>query len=264
MLTVAAFYCFADLPDPAARAKALQTLCEVRGVLGTAILAPEGINGTMAGAADAIAALRAEIVGWPGFAAPEWKQSRAEVPPFRRLKVRLKPEIVTLGAPEANPRGRTGTRVAPQDWSALIAAPDVVMIDTRNRYEVAAGTFPGAVDPGTDRFAEFPAWWAAHRDTFKGKRIATFCTGGVRCEKATSLLLAEGVPEVFHLAGGVLAYLEHVPRAESRWQGECFVFDERVTVGPGLSPGSQAMCPDCGWPVPPGAACRNCAPARAP
>jgi len=260
MLTVAAFYCFADMPDPAACAATLRAMCQSRAITGTAILAPEGINGTMAGPPEAIAALRGHITGWPGFAAPEWKESTAAVQPFRRLKIRLKPEIVTLGAPLADPRRRAGTRVAPQDWNALIAAPDVAVIDTRNRHEVAAGTFPGAIDPGINRFTDFPAWWAAVREGLKGKRIAMFCTGGVRCEKATSLLLAEGLSEVFHLSGGVLNYLVQVPSEDSRWQGECFVFDERVAVGPGMVPGTHATCPDCGWPVPQGAVCPNCAP----
>jgi UPF0176 protein len=182
----------------------------------------------------------------PGCAALEWKESRAEAMPFRRMKVRVKAEIVTMGQPGVDPLAGTGRYVEAAAWNALIAAPDVAVIDTRNAYEVAIGTFRGAVDPGTETFREFPAWWAANRARFEGKRIAMFCTGGIRCEKSTNFLISQGVEEVFHLKGGILKYLEEIPEEESLWQGECFVFDGRVSVGHGLRPGGLTSCGACG------------------
>ncbi len=247
MITVAALYHFTRLADPAALIPPLRALAEAEGVRGTLLLAPEGVNGTIAGSRAGIDAVLAHLQTLcPGL---EWKESHAETLPFKRLKVRLKREIVTMGQPDVDPLARVGHYVAPQDWNALISDPDVAVNDTRNAYETAIGTFQGAIDPGTASFRDFPAWWQQNRERFTGKRIAMFCTGGIRCEKSTNYLLGQGVPEVFHLKGGILKYLEEVPEAESRWQGECFVFDERVSVGHGLVPGGHTTCHACGDPL---------------
>ncbi len=169
--------------------------------------------------------------------------------PFARLKVRLKREIVTMGQPGVDPASGTGHYVEPADWNALISAPDVAVIDTRNAYETAIGSFAGAIDPGTSAFRDFPAWWQENRARFEGKRIAMFCTGGIRCEKSTNYLLGQGVDQVFHLRGGILKYLEQVPEADSLWQGQCFVFDQRVSLGHGLQPGGLALCHACRRPL---------------
>jgi UPF0176 protein len=248
MLTVAALYRFTPFADPAALAGPLRAACTAAGVRGTLILAPEGLNGTIAGTAEGIAAVLVHIRALPGCADLVPRESRAQTMPFGRLKIRLKREIVTLGQPQVDPRAATGQYVAPADWNALIAAPDVAVIDTRNAYEVAEGTFAGAIDPGTASFRDFPAWWQANRDRFAGKRIAMFCTGGIRCEKSTSFLRSEGVEQVYHLQGGILAYLDQIPPAQSLWRGRCFVFDERGGLGHGLLPqgdaGAQACPPD--------------------
>lgn len=236
MLTVAALYRFTRFDNPAALAGSLRLLCEVSGVKGTLILAPEGINGTIAGPRDGIDAVLAHIRALPGCVGLVPRESRAEAMPFGRLKVRLKREIVTLGQPGVNPQAGTGTYVSPEAWNALIAAPDVAVIDTRNDYEVAVGSFAGAIDPGTAHFRDFPAWWQANRDRFNDKRIAMFCTGGIRCEKSTNYLIGQGMTDVFHLRGGILAYLDAVPPRESLWRGTCFVFDERGGLGHGLVP----------------------------
>lgn len=249
--TVAAFYRFAPVPDAAARQRRLARLGCALGVKGSILLAPEGVNGTIAGQAEAVAEVLDHIRAWPGFAGMAARESHAPAPPFGRLKVRLKPEIVTLRAP-ADPAARVGTYVAPADWNALIADPDVALIDARNAYEVALGTFAGALDPGTAAFSDFPAWWNANRDRLAGKRIAMFCTGGIRCEKATSWLLDQGVGEVFHLQGGILAYLAEIPAERSLWRGACFVFDDRVALGHGLVPTGDANCPGCRHPLRPG------------
>ncbi len=251
MITVAALYHFAPLPEPEARRAPLFALCEAAGVTGTLILAQEGVNGTIAGPRDGVEAVIAHLRGWPGFAGLDWKRSRAETAPFRRLKVRVKREIVTMGQPGVDPLASVGTHVPAAAWNALIAAPDVAVIDTRNAYEVSIGSFEGAIDPGTASFAEFPAWWAANKARFDGKRIAMFCTGGIRCEKSTSYLKAQGVEEVFHLQGGILKYLETVPQADSAWRGDCFVFDGRVAVGHGLAQGRHGICHACRRPVAP-------------
>ncbi|WP_278913690.1 rhodanese-related sulfurtransferase [Deinococcus wulumuqiensis] len=245
--TVAALYQFRALPDPAALREELRALGEQLGLCGTLIVAPEGINGTVAGSAAAVAELRAFLLA-AGFEQMEYKESQASEQPFKRFKVRLKKEIVTLGVPVA-PRERVGTYLDPHEWNALLADPDVIVVDTRNRYEVKAGTFQGAVDPEIDSFREFPAWVDEHLSGAEGKKIAMFCTGGIRCEKSTSLLLQKGFRDVFHLRGGILKYLEDVPESESRWDGECFVFDGRVTVGHGLREGGAVMCHSCGWPL---------------
>ncbi len=249
MLTVAALYHFTRFPDPAALRPGLLESCTANGVKGSLLLAPEGINGTIAGTRDGIDAVLTAIRGLPGCAGLEWKESFAESMPFGRMKVRLKREIVTMGQPDVDPLARVGSYVQPSDWNALIIDPDTVVIDTRNDYEVAIGTFQGAVDPGTRAFGEFPDWWQAHREQFAGKRIAMFCTGGIRCEKSTNYLLGQGVDQVYHLKGGILKYLEDVPAADSFWQGECFVFDNRVSVGHMLVPGDLRSCWACRRPV---------------
>jgi UPF0176 protein len=251
MVLVSAFYRFAPLPDAADRRGPLARLGCGLGVRGSILLAPEGVNGTIAGEAGAVARVLDHIRAWPGFDGLAERRSRAPAQPFGRLKVKLKPEIVTFGTP-ADPAARVGTHVAPADWNDLITAPDVAVIDTRNAYEVALGTFQGALDPGTAAFSDFPAWWAAQAQALKGKRIAMFCTGGIRCEKATSWLLDQGVGEVFHLRGGILAYLAEVPEERSLWRGGCFVFDDRVALGHGLVPTGDANCPGCRHPLQPG------------
>ena len=249
MLTVAALYRFTRFPDPAALKPGLLETCLAHGVRGSLLLAPEGINGTIAGTRAGIDAALAAIRALPGCADLDWKESPAEVMPFGRMKVKIKREIVTMGQPDVDPLARVGHYVAPADWNALIADPDTVLIDTRNDYEVAIGTFRGAVDPGTRAFGEFPDWWQENRDRFAGKRVAMFCTGGIRCEKATNFLLGQGVNDVYHLKGGILKYLEDIPEAQSQWQGQCFVFDDRVSVGHGLRPGGLAICGACRRPV---------------
>jgi UPF0176 protein len=249
MLIVAALYQFSRFPDPAALRSGLEDACRAHGVKGSLLLAPEGINGTIAGTREGIDAVLAAIRALPGCAGLEWKESFADSMPFGRMKVKLKREIVTMGQPDVDPLARVGNYVAPQDWNALISDADTVVIDTRNDYEVAIGTFEGAVDPGTRSFGEFPEWWQANRDRFAGKRIAMFCTGGIRCEKSTNYLLGQGLNEVYHLKGGILKYLEDVPAEQSLWHGECFVFDDRVSVGHGLKPGGLKSCGACRRPV---------------
>ena len=251
MITVAALYRFARFSDPAGLRAPLLSACLSGGVKGTLLLAPEGINGTIAGEAAAIDAVIAHIGALPGCADLELKFSSAAVMPFHRMKVRLKREIVTMGQPDIDPLADVGIYVSPADWNALIDAPDTVVIDTRNDYEVKIGSFAGAIDPQTQAFSDFPAWFQEHRGEIAGKRIAMFCTGGIRCEKATAYLKSEGVDEVYHLKGGILKYLEDTPPEESRWLGECFVFDERVAVGHGLAPGTHALCRACRMPVSP-------------
>ena len=269
MLTVAALYHFTPFPDPQALKAPLAKCACAQGVRGTLLLAPEGINGTIAGTREGVDAVLAHIRALPGCADLDCKESGAETMPFGRMKVRLKREIVTMGQPDVNPKAAVGRYVAPGDWNALIRAPDVAVIDTRNDYEVEIGTFAGAVDPGTRSFRDFPDWWRANRDRFAGKRIAMFCTGGIRCEKSTNFLLGEGVAEVFHLKGGILKYLEEIPEADSLWRGECFVFDRRVSLGHGLRPGSHGLCHACRRPLAPedqdrpeyeeGVSCHRCA-----
>ena len=248
-LTVAALYHFARLADPAGRQGPLLDLCRAQGLCGTLLLAPEGVNGTIAGPRAGILAVLDHIRAWPGFAGLDWKESAADAPPFARMKVRLKAEIVTMGQPDMDPATTTGHYVAPRDWNAMIAAPDVAVIDTRNDYEVQIGTFQGAVDPGTKSFRDFPAWWTDNAHRFQGKRIAMFCTGGIRCEKSTNYLISQGVDQVYHLQGGILKYLEDVPQEDSAWQGECFVFDQRVSLTHGLAQGRHGLCHACRRPL---------------
>ena len=251
MLTVAALYHFTRFDDPSALRGGLLTCATAQGVKGSLLLAREGINGTIAGTRQGIDAVLTHIRALPGCGGLEWKESPADKMPFGKMKVKLKREIVTMGQPDVDPTARVGHYVDAADWNTLIAAPDVAVIDTRNAYEVSIGTFAGAIDPGTSSFSEFPAWWAENRDRFHNKRIAMFCTGGIRCEKSTNWLLQQGVTEVFHLKGGILKYLETVPEERSLWQGECFVFDKRVSVGHGLVPGQLSVCGACRRPVTP-------------
>ncbi|MDF0603662.1 rhodanese-related sulfurtransferase [Psychromarinibacter sp. C21-152] len=249
MVIVAALYRFAPVADPAALRPVLRELCEGHGVKGTLLLATEGINGTIAGPRAGLDAVLARIRALPGFAELDWKESAAETMPFARLKVRLKREIVTMGQPGVDPTAAVGRYVDPADWNALISAPDVAVIDTRNDYEVEIGSFDGAVDPKTKSFGEFPAWWEANKHRFHNKRLAMFCTGGIRCEKATSWLIGQGVEEVYHLKGGILKYLEEVPEEESLWHGACFVFDRRVSLEHGLRAGEHVLCHACRRPL---------------
>lgn len=268
MYTIAALYHFSRFDDPAGLRPALLDLCTRADIRGTLLLAREGINGTIAGPRAGIDAVLAHIRALPGCADLEWKEATADHPPFARMKVRLKKEIVTMGQPDVDPQARVGHYVEPQDWNDLIRAPDVAVIDTRNDYEVAIGTFEGAVDPKTDTFRDFPAWWNDNKDRFHNKRIAMFCTGGIRCEKSTNYLLGQGVKEVFHLKGGILRYLEEMPEDDSTWQGECFVFDNRVSVGHGLKEGPHLLCHGCRRPILPsdktrpeyedGVSCHHC------
>ncbi|MCK0127962.1 rhodanese-related sulfurtransferase [Erythrobacter sp. F6033] len=250
-IQVAALYCFAPFDDPAVHQLPLQEVCEGAGTKGTILLAPEGVNGTIAGAPDAIKAVLDHIRSLPGCAEFDVKFSHADEMPFNRMKVRLKREIVTMGEPDIDPLNSVGRYVAPEDWNDLISDPDTIVIDTRNDYEVAVGTFEGAVDPKTKSFREFPTWFREHREELlEGKKkVAMFCTGGIRCEKSTSFLRAEGIEDVFHLKGGILKYLETVPEEDSKWEGECFVFDQRVAVKHGLELGSYGQCFACRMPL---------------
>ncbi|MEZ5680211.1 MAG: rhodanese-related sulfurtransferase [Erythrobacter sp.] len=252
---IAALYQFTRFDDPAAIRPALLELCEAQEVRGTLLLAHEGINGTIAGSDEGIEAVLDHIRSLPGCAGLEVKESRASEPPFHRTKVRLKKEIVTMGQPDLDPLDGVGTYVAPEDWNALISDPDTILIDTRNDYEVQIGTFRGAEDPGTKSFREFPEWFRARRAEFEAEgrtpKVAMFCTGGIRCEKSTAFARAEGLDEVFHLKGGILNYLEHIPAEQSLWEGKCFVFDERVSVGHGLEVGEHTLCRACRVPLSP-------------
>ena len=249
MYIVAALYHFTRFPDPAALRAPLMTVCQDNGIGGTLLLAKEGVNGTIAGTRSGIDAVLAHLRSLPGCADLEHKESLSDTPPFNRMKVRLKKEIVTMGQPDVDPMTGTGHYVDPADWNALIQSPDVAVIDTRNDYEVAIGTFYGAIDPETKSFGEFPAWWEENKDRFHNKKIAMFCTGGIRCEKSTNYLIGQGVDEVYHLKGGILKYLENVPEEESTWDGECFVFDARVSVGHGLKQGPHMLCYACRRPI---------------
>jgi UPF0176 protein len=235
---VAAFYQFTALPDFRELREPLRAFCAGLGLKGSVLLASEGINGTLSGSEDGIAALVEELQHGELFGGRldnlELKYSQADAMPFGRMKVRLKREIVTLGDGAADPTKQVGIYVEPSDWNALIASPDTLVIDTRNAFEVAMGTFEGAIDPKIASFGQFRDFVAQQLDRAKHRKIAMFCTGGIRCEKASALLLGQGFAEVYHLKGGILKYLEQMPEAESRWRGDCFVFDERVALGHGL------------------------------
>jgi len=250
----AAFYKFVDLPDYADRRAPLLAFCEAHNVKGLVLLAQEGVNSTIAGMPEDVHAVLAYLRQDPKLADLEHKQSWTSKAPFHRMKVRLKKEIVTLGVEGISPVKRVGQYVKPEDWNALISAPDVVVIDTRNDYEVEIGTFKGALDPQIQSFSQLPKWVqhakALEEKNGKKPRVAMFCTGGIRCEKSTSLMLEHGFEDVYHLQGGILKYLELVPPEKSLWEGECFVFDERVSVGHGLKPGLHELCRACREPLP--------------
>ncbi len=251
MPVVATFYRFTPFSDPQLLRAPLEDLCAEVGTCGTILLAREGVNGTIAGSGAGIEAVLSHLRSLPGCAGLTARRSDAPAMPFVRMKVRIKCEIAALGRPDADPARRTGARVAPRDWNALIEAPDVAVIDTRNVYETAIGGFAGAIDPRLGRFGDFPAWWHAYRAGLEGRRIAMFCTGGIRCEKASSFLLGAGAAEVFQLEGGILGYLASVPPETSLWHGSCFVFDGRVALGPDLAPGAHVLCHACGAAVAP-------------
>ncbi len=250
MIDVASFYRFVDVADPAALRDALAARGRERGLLGTVLLAAEGVNGSLAGDGDAIR----ELLGWLarelGLDAPlDARWTRAAEPPFRKFRVRVKPEIVTLGRPDVRPQRGTGRHVTPAEWNALLEDPRTLVIDTRNRYEVEVGSFPRAVDPGTDSFRDFPAFAERLAGEAGGRPVAMFCTGGIRCEKASALLMELGVDEVYQLQGGVLNYLAEVGDADNRWDGECFVFDTRVAVDRDLAEGGYTQCHACRRPL---------------
>ena len=250
---ITAFYKFVELPDFAELKAPLLACCEANEVKGTILLASEGINSTIAGSAAGVHAVLTHLRRDPRLVDLQHKEAFSARAPFHRLKVRLKREIVTMGVFGINPGRMAGTYVKPQDWNALISDPDVVVIDTRNDYEVGLGTFAGAIDPKIQNFSMLPEWArqapALKAAAGKKPRVAMFCTGGIRCEKSTSFLRAQGFDEVYHLEGGILKYLETVPPAQSLWQGQCFVFDERVSVGSDLKPGPHQLCRGCRQPL---------------
>ncbi|MEA5583181.1 rhodanese-related sulfurtransferase [Nodularia harveyana UHCC-0300] len=246
---VATLYKFVSLPDFAEKQEPLLSYCQSQGVKGTILLAAEGINGTIAGSRVAIDSVLAFLRADPPLADLEHKESYTETQPFERMKVRLKAEIVTMGLPEVDPNQQVGTYVTPEEWNDLICDPEVIVIDTRNDYEVNIGTFKTAQNPQTKSFREFPEYVSHNLDPNQHKKVALFCTGGIRCEKASSFMLSQGFAEVYHLKGGILKYLESVPTEESLWEGECFVFDERVAVRHGLESGSHELCFGCGHPI---------------
>lgn len=248
-IVVAALYKFVTLEDYRALREPLLAAMEGNGVKGTLLLAEEGINGTVSGTRAAIDALLAWLRNDPRLVDIDHKESYCAEQPFQRTKVKLKREIVTLGVPGVDPNQAVGTYVEAQDWNALISDPEVLLIDTRNDYEVAIGTFAGAIDPRTKSFREFPDYVRQHFDPARHKKVAMFCTGGIRCEKASSYMLNEGFEEVYHLQGGILKYLEEVPAEQSLWQGDCFVFDNRVTVRHDLTEGEYELCHACRQPV---------------
>jgi len=248
--TVAALYCFAHLPHFRDLQTPLLDLCKAQGVRGTLLLAREGINGTIAGSQQGIQLVVDFITAQPELHQPELKYSTATAMPFHRMKVRLKKEIVTMGVENIDPLASAGTYVAPEEWNALIADEETIVIDTRNDYEYAIGSFKGAVDPNIKTFRDFPRWVADHEEELRrAKKIAMFCTGGIRCEKSTAYVRSLGFDEVYHLKGGILKYLETVPEDESLWQGQCFVFDERVSVAHGLQQGGLQLCRACRRPL---------------
>ncbi|MEM8640921.1 MAG: rhodanese-related sulfurtransferase [Cyanobacteria bacterium P01_G01_bin.54] len=246
---VATFYKFVDLPDAVQKQQQLSACSQHWSIRGTILLATEGINGTIAGTSAAVGQVLAEIRRDRRLTDLVVKESIAQDWPFGQLKIKVKPEIVTFGHPEVNPNKQVGTYVTPQDWNAVIQDPDVTVIDTRNTYEVAIGTFQGAQNPQTESFRDFPDYVKSHLDPSKHPKVAMFCTGGIRCEKASAYLLQQGFEAVYHLQGGILNYLEAVPPEQSLWQGDCFVFDDRVALQPNLQPGSYRLCCNCGYPI---------------
>jgi UPF0176 protein len=272
-VVVVAFYKFVTLPDFAELRAPLLAVARANAVKGTVLLAEEGINSTISGSRSGIDAVLAHLQRDQRFSDLVIKYSSARGSTFDRLKVRLKREIVTLGQPQVDPTRKVGTYVAPADWNALIGDPDVLVIDTRNAYEVGIGTFKGAVNPNTRSFSEFPAYVEHHLQNARQRKVAMFCTGGIRCEKASSYLLSQGFEDVYHLEGGILKYLETASPETSLWQGECYVFDQRVALAHGLSPGTHDACRACGYPISladkassvfrDGAACPHCADGQA-
>ncbi len=246
---VAAFYKFVALPDFKELQAGIQQSAISNQVMGTILLADEGINGTVSGPDKGVRALLDYIKSDERISDLEHKESWAEENPFYRMKVRLKKEIVTLGVEGVSPKKSVGEYIDPENWNEFISDPDVVVVDTRNDYEVEIGTFKGAVDPETTSFRELPEWVEGQDNLLKGKKIAMFCTGGIRCEKSTNYLLGQGVEDVYHLKGGILRYLEEMPSEDSTWQGECFVFDNRVSVGHGLVEGPHKLCHGCRRPI---------------
>jgi UPF0176 protein len=248
-IVVAALYRFVSLPDYESLRQPLIDYCQSQNIKGTLLLASEGINGTVAGSRDSIDNLLHYLRSDPRLADIDHKESFYDTSPFYRMKVKLKKEIVTMGVEGIDPKQVVGTYVKPQDWNALISDPDVILIDTRNYYEYAIGTFKGAKDPHTTNFREFPQYVADNLDPTKHKKVAMFCTGGIRCEKSTAYLKEQGFDEVYHLQGGILKYLEDVPKEQSLWEGECFVFDNRVAVDHDLQKGSYDQCHGCRHPI---------------
>jgi len=248
-IVVAALYQFTPLPDFENRQARLLDTAIDHDVLGTILLASEGINGTIAGPRAGVDAVLAHIKTFPGCANLDWKESYTDENPFYRMKVRLKKEIVTMGLSDIAPEQSHERYVEPQDWNAVISDPDTVVIDTRNDYEVGIGAFEDAINPQTKSFRDFPAWFRKFREDNDIKKVAMYCTGGIRCEKSTAFLRSEGIDDVVHLKGGILKYLETVPQETSLWRGECFVFDQRVSVGHDLAPGSYDMCHACRQPI---------------
>jgi UPF0176 protein len=268
-IRVAAFYRFISLPQFRDLQEPMMRALRNAGAKGSVLLAEEGFNGTVAAPADKIPAVIEALSKVTGCADFDVKYSATTEMPFKRLKVKLKKEIVTIGTVAANPNEKVGQYVEPENWNALISDPDVVLIDTRNDYEVKIGTFKGAIDPQTTTFGQFPAYVREKLDANKNARVAMFCTGGIRCEKASSFMINEGYENVYHLKGGILKYLEVMPREGSLWEGACFVFDERVAVGHGLEITGHKMCHGCLEPIMPedltsplyeeGVACPKCA-----
>lgn len=246
---VCALYKFVHLPAFEALREPLLAQMETLEIRGTLLLAAEGINGTVAGTAENIAVLRQWLESQDNLGEIDCKLSYHDEPPFHRSKVKLKKEIVTMGVEGIDPLRVVGTYVEPKDWNALISDPDVIVVDTRNDYEVEIGTFKGALNPNTTSFREFPQYVKDNLDPAKHKKVAMFCTGGIRCEKSTAYLKEQGFDEVYHLHGGILKYLEEVPAAQTMWEGECFVFDERVAVNHQLEKGQYDQCHACRHPV---------------
>ncbi len=246
---VAALYHFADLPEYKSLLEKVEAECKRREIQGTLLLASEGINGTIAGSRTNIDAILKFLREIPGLEALDHKESHSEGAPFFRMKVKPRKEIVTMGVDKVRPLDRVGTYVEPEDWNDLISQEDVVLIDTRNDFEYRVGRFQDAIDPDTVSFTEFPGYVEKNLSPVKNKRVAMYCTGGIRCEKATSHLLDQGYEEVYHLKGGILKYLEKIPQSESLWEGECFVFDRRVSIGHGLELGTFQLCHGCQSPL---------------
>jgi UPF0176 protein len=246
---IATFYTFVPLNEPVRLREHLLRVCEPLGLRGTILLAHEGLNATVAGSRQGIDNLLDFLHSRPEVGDFPHQEATTEAAPFERLKVKVKREIVTLGMPEVNPNHRVGTYVAPEHWNQVISDPEVVLVDARNNFEVELGTFEGAVNPHTQSFRELPDYVRANLDPSKDKKVAMFCTGGIRCEKATAYMLQQGFEQVYHLQGGILNYLKTVPQSESLWQGECFVFDERVAVDHNLEQGHYDLCLGCGHPV---------------